>query len=146
MVIMLAAVASRLGRTRLARQALAEGADLAAFKQRPTPRILLGVFLIFFSYPMGWPAVGAMGALALALNKPWIAVVGGPLVYGLSHLVFLLGMFLAGRDYTKIFFKWALRVFVEKYHPPPLPVSSSTAIREKGDGNLNPAPPKDAAV
>jgi len=44
-----------------------------------------------------------------------LIAIGGPLVYGFSHLVFLLGMYLAGYNYTKIFLRWATRVAVEKW-------------------------------
>lgn len=131
---MLATIAKRLGHTPFARQALLEESDLSAFQQRPTPRIILGLVLIAFSYVIGWPAVGAMGALALSMNKPWIGVVGGPLVYGLSHLVFLLGMILAGTEYTKHFLKWMLRLFIEKYHPLPLPISPTSTTESLKSG------------
>jgi hypothetical protein len=40
--------------------------------------------------------------------------VGGPLTYGLSHLVFLLGMYLCGAVYSLIFLRWLTRVSMEK--------------------------------
>ena len=70
---------------------------------------------IGFSYIIGWPAIGALGILAVYFNRPWLVAVGGPVMYGLSHLVFLLGMYLAGYNYTKIFLRWAARVSVEKW-------------------------------
>ena len=44
-----------------------------------------------------------------------LLVIGGPVLYGLSHLVFILGMYLAGAKYTKIFLRWATRVAVERW-------------------------------
>jgi hypothetical protein len=41
----------------------------------------------------------------------------GPAFYGFSHLVFLLGMYLAGQDsikYANIVLRWGLRKAVEK--------------------------------
>lgn len=96
------------------RTAVEEKADLSAFKEKPSLRILVGVAVILFSYVIGWPAIGVMGTLAVYLNKPLLAAVGGPLLYGLSHLVFLVGMYLAGAKYAAIFFRWATRVAVEK--------------------------------
>jgi hypothetical protein len=53
--------------------------------------------------------------LAVYLQKPLVAIIGGPLTYGLSHLVFLAGMYLAGAEYTRIFLRWATRMAVEKF-------------------------------
>ena len=89
-------------------------ADLSAFKEKPSPRIIAGLLAIMISYIIGWPAVAALGFLALKLHEPWIVVVGGPLTYGLSHLVFMLGMYLCGAVYSLIFLRWLTRVSVGK--------------------------------
>ncbi len=96
------------------RSAIEERADLSAFKRKPGPRIILGVTAIGVSYIIGWPAVGLLGTLSVTMQQPLIVMIGGPLVYGLSHLVFLLGMVLAGGEYSWIFLRWATRVAVEK--------------------------------
>lgn len=96
------------------RKAIEEKADLSAFKRKPTVRILLGVFLIGFSYILGWPAISALAGLAIYLQEPLVGVVGGVLTYGLSHLVFMAGMYLSGAKYSAIFLRWATRVSVEK--------------------------------
>lgn len=61
---------------------------------------MIGLFLILFSYVIGWPAVGALGLVSFYTGNPLILAVGGPLVYGLSHLMFLIGMYYAGKDYA----------------------------------------------
>jgi len=96
------------------RSAIEEQADLSAFKQKPSILVLAGVFAIAFSYVIGWPAVAALGYLSIKLDEPLIAVVGGPLTYALSHLVFLLGMYLSGATYSIIFLRWLTRVTMEK--------------------------------
>jgi hypothetical protein len=111
---MISRIVRKIANTPYARKAVEERADLTAFKQKPTARILLGVFLIGFSYVIGWPAVGALAGIAVYLKKPLVAVIGGPLTLGLSHLVFLSGMYLAGAKYSAIFLRWATRVLVEK--------------------------------
>ncbi len=111
---MISRIVTRIGNTHFVRNAIAEKADLTAFQQKPSARILLGVFLIAFSYIIGWPAVGALAALAIYLEEPLVVIVGGPLTYGLSHLVFLAGMVLAGAKYSAIFLRWATRVVMEK--------------------------------
>ncbi len=108
-------VIKKIAETRYVRSAIDDKADLSAFKEKPSVRVVFGVSVIAFSYVIGWPAVGALGALSIYLEKPLIVAIGGPLIYGLSHLVFMLGMYLAGADYTRIFLRWATRVTVEKF-------------------------------
>ena len=103
-------IIKRISETEYVRSAIEDKADLSAFKEKPSIRVILGVSAICFSYIIGWPAISALGALAIYLNRPWLIAIGGPLLYGLSHLVFLLGMYLAGYNYTKIFLRWATRV------------------------------------
>ena len=105
----------RIAKTDFVRTAIEERADLSAFRERPTGRIIVGISAMGFSYIIGWPAISFLGVMAVYLNKPLIVIVGGPLTYGLSHLVFILGMYLAGAKYTKIFIRWAARVTIEKF-------------------------------
>ncbi len=105
---------ARVAATRFVRQALADNADLSAFKGKPTLKVTLGIAAIVISYIIGWPAVALLGFLAAYYGRPAIVVVGGPLIYGLSHLVFLLGMYLAGARYTWIFLRWLTRVTMLK--------------------------------
>jgi len=107
-------IINRIADTDYVRSALNDKADLSAFKERPSIRIILGVSAILFSYIISWPAIGALGALSVYLNKPLLVVIGGPLLYGFSHLVFIFGMYLAGAKYSKIFLRWATRIAMEK--------------------------------
>jgi hypothetical protein len=107
-------ILNRIADTDYVRSALNDKADLSAFKERPSVRIILGVSAILFSYIISWPAIGALGALSVYLNKPLLVVIGGPLLYGFSHLVFIFGMYLAGAKYSKIFLRWATRIAMEK--------------------------------
>ena len=105
----------RIAKTDFVSKAIEEQADLSAFKERPTGRIIVGISAIGFSYIIGWPAISLLGVMSIYFNKPLIVIIGGPLTYGLSHLVFILGMYLAGAKYTRIFIRWAARVTVEKF-------------------------------
>ncbi len=100
--------------TRFVQKAIADKADLSLFRERPNPRTIAGISAMGISYIIGWPAVALLGAISIHLEKPMIAIIGGPLTYGLSHLVFILGMYLAGADYTKVFLRWATRKTMEK--------------------------------
>ncbi len=104
----------RLGRVGFVKKAIADRADLSAFRKRPTFRILFGVFLIGFSYVICWPAITALGAIAAHQRKPLLFALGGPTLYGLSHLCFIAGMALSGAEYSVIFLRWAARVGVER--------------------------------
>jgi len=108
-------IIKRITGSNYVRSAIRDKADLSAFKKKPTVRIILGISAIGFSYIIAWPAISVLGIISIYLNKPLLVVIGGPLLYGLSHLVFLLGMYLAGAKYTKIFLRWATRMVVEKW-------------------------------
>ena len=107
-------VIERIEQTHFVQTAIEEQADLSAFRKKPTPRVVAGISVICLSYIIGWPAVTALGAISIYLKEPLIVAIGGPLTYGLSHLVFILGMYLAGAEYSKVFLRWATRVAVEK--------------------------------
>lgn len=115
--------------TAFVQTALGEKADLSAFREKPTPTVLAGVFAIGFSFLLGWPAIFALGLLAIKLQTPWVVVVGGPLTYGLSHLVFLLGMYLSGATYSLIFCRWLTRITMERCLAWAAPEQSSDAYR-----------------
>jgi hypothetical protein len=104
----------RICRIRYVRCAIEEKADLSAFQKKPTPRMIAGIAAMAISYIIGWPAVSALGVIAIYLDKPLILAIGGPLTYGLSHLVFILGMYLAGVAYVRVFFRWLTRIGMEK--------------------------------
>jgi hypothetical protein len=60
--------------------------------------------------------VGLFSFLAAYFQNAGL-LIGGPLALGFSHLVFLAGMYLAGRGslkYVEIFFLWSLRSLVER--------------------------------
>ena len=104
----------RLADTAFVKRAIEEQADLSAFKQRPSWRVIAGVGAIMISYLIGWPLIAGLGAASVYWGQPLLVAVGGPVAYGLSHLVFLLGMYLAGARYSLVFFRWATRVAVIK--------------------------------
>ena len=97
------------------REILDHPTDLSEFRERPTPRLIAGLVLMGLSYIMGWPAVTALGILAVYLREPLIAIVGGPLTYGLSCVVFLVGAWLArAPHYMQIATRYAVGKLFEK--------------------------------
>lgn len=104
----------RLARIKFVQRAIESRADLSEFRKPPTVRILAGVFLITFSMVLCWPVIVALvGGLAWHLRKPWIAALIVP-VYVFSHVCYITGMFLSGEKYARIFFRWAMRCWVER--------------------------------
>lgn len=104
----------RISRIAYVRSALEDEAGLECFKHKPTPRIIWGLVIIGFSYTIGWPAVGLLGFLSVSWDQPMLLAVGGPMVYGLSHLTFMVGAWLAGAEYAKAFLRWATRMTMLK--------------------------------
>lgn len=76
--------------------------------------MMIGLILIAFSYVIGLPAVILLGVLAVWVKKPLVAVIGGPLIYAISTIIFLVGIKLAGKKYFQVFFRWIMRVVLEK--------------------------------
>jgi hypothetical protein len=103
----------RLAQIGFIRSAIDARADLRAFKKRPTLRILAGVFAIGFSFVMCWPAIGVLSGISLYLRAPLLIVIGGPVLYCLSHVCYLTGMALSGAEYSWIFLRWLVRICVE---------------------------------
>lgn len=148
---------ARFYRTRFAREALEGEADLALLRAKPTPRVWAGLVLVGLSYAIGWPAVGLLAWLSYLLREPLIVAIGGPLTYGLSHLIFLLGSYFAGSHYANILLRWAARRLLERLavtppedgpddrlRPSPFPADVSAAMKNsaftgKERGTLSPA-------
>ena len=99
----------RLARTSYVAEALAHPVDLGALRHRPTARVWVGLFLALLSYMIGWPVIALLGYLAVRLQQPLVLAIGGPVTYGVSHGTFLVGAWLAGRDYLPILMRWAAR-------------------------------------
>lgn len=96
------------------RKAIDEHADLSAFKEKLTMPIITGMILIAFSYVIGLPAVIAFAAIAASMNKPLIGIIGGALIYGVSTLMFIVGIKMAGTKYFIALSRWLVRIILEK--------------------------------
>ena len=107
-----------IAQTEFVRTSIEEKADLSAFDGRPTVRTISGLILMGFSYIIAWPTISVLGVLSVHFRKPSLIVLGGPVLYGLSHLVFTVGMWLAGVEYAKAFLQWATRVAIERWADP----------------------------
>jgi hypothetical protein len=96
------------------RAAIEEHADLGAFKEKLTIPIITGIALVALSYTIGLPTVIAFCAFAASINKPLIGIIGGALIYGISTLMFIIGIKMAGTKYFVALNRWLTRVILEK--------------------------------
>jgi hypothetical protein len=107
-------IARGIAETKFGIKAVNENVDLNAFKEKPSAKVLLGIFLMVMSYIIGWPMIGLFGVLSLYWNEPLIIIVGGPLLFVVAHLAFLAGVYLAGGKYIMPFIRWVTRVTLKK--------------------------------
>jgi hypothetical protein len=105
----LKSIVRRIEATAWMRNAMNNDDVLHIFREKPAGQVYLGMGLILVSYVIGWPAVAMMGVMAFYVGEPLILAIGGPLFYGLSHLVFLAGLYLAGKRYAIALAHWASR-------------------------------------
>ena len=109
-------LARKLASNAYVRRAVEKEVTLDAFKTSPAPKFLFGVGLVLSSYVLGWPMVGLFSALSAYFQAPALLMLG-PAFYGFSHLVWMSGMYLAGRDcikYADILLSWMLLKAVER--------------------------------
>jgi hypothetical protein len=109
-------LARKLASTAYVRRAIEKQVTLDAFKTSPSPRFLFGVGLVLFSFVLGWPMVALFSLLSACFHAPTLLLLG-PAFYGFSHLVWMFGMYLAGRNcikYADAVLSWILRKAVER--------------------------------
>jgi hypothetical protein len=114
-VALLGAVARRLARTRFGQRALTQPDRPAILKQKPTNRVYGGLALMALSALTGLPALAALTYLSVRMGKPMIIAAGGPVAFALVHIIFGLGVYLAGRNYAIEALLWVTRRFLEKH-------------------------------
>ena len=112
---LLESVARRLARTGFGQRALTQPDRPAILKQRPTKRVYGGLALMALSALTGVPALAALTYLSVRMSKPMIIAVGGPAAFALVHIIFGLGVYLAGRNYAIEALLWVTRRFLEKH-------------------------------
>lgn len=114
---MLGLLARYIEGTQFARDAIADRADLSPFKEKPSARLIIGLIILALSFTLGWPLITACSIVSIWMGNPYIIIIGGPMIYGFSFLLWTLSMYLTGHDsykYGRIFLRWAARRLVEK--------------------------------
>jgi hypothetical protein len=107
-------MAHAIAKTKFATKAINENNGLNPFKEKPSVRFYFGIFLMVVSYIIGWPMIGLLGGLSLYWNEPLMIIIGGPLLFGLAHLAFLAGLYLAGGKYIMSVIRWTTKVALKK--------------------------------
>ncbi len=109
-------LAQKLASTAYVRRAIEEQVTLDTFKLPPSPRFLFGIGLVAFSFVIGWPMVALFSVLSAYSHTPALLLLGSAF-YVFSHLVWLFGTYLAGRDgmkYANMILRWGLRKVIVK--------------------------------
>ena len=106
--------ALHFARKEYCRTAINEHADLSVFKEKLPGTVIIGLVLITISYLLGLPAVFIVGGIAAWLKSQMVGIIGIPLTYGISWLLLMLGIYLAGPKYGKALSRWATRIILEK--------------------------------
>ncbi len=107
-------IAHYFARKSFCRKAIDEHADLSAFKEKLTRSMIIGLVLIALSYAIGLPTVLAFSLIAASMHKPLIGIIGGALIYGISTLLFFVGIKMAGMKYFVALNRWLARIILEK--------------------------------
>lgn len=120
-------------RKNFCRTAIDEQADLRVFKEKLTFSIVTGIILTALSYTIGLPTVVAFGAIAASMNKPLLGIIGGALIYGISTLMFIVGIKMAGTKYFVALTRWLARIILEKILGPE--AKSAGTLPQEGSGS-----------
>ena len=97
------------------KEILENPADLSEFKERMTPRLIIGLILMGLSYVIGWPAMAALSFLAVWFKEPLIAIIGCPTTYALSYVVFIVGAWLSrAPHYMETLARYTIQYFFRK--------------------------------
>ena len=107
--------ARRLAQTKFGQKSLTKSDGLPVLKQQPDRRVCVGLVLMAISYLISLPALAFLGYLSVKLSKPMAIAVGGPVVFLLVHIMFGVGVYLAGQNYAVELLQWATKRFLQKY-------------------------------
>ncbi|MBA4392294.1 MAG: hypothetical protein C0407_01960 [Desulfobacca sp.] len=108
-------LARRLARTKFGQNALALPDGQRFLKRKPTTRVFCGLALMALSYLTGLPSLVILSYFSVKLSKPTIIAIGGPVIFGLVHVMFGVGVYLAGKNYAMEALLWATKQFLKKY-------------------------------
>ena len=115
LVSLLRSLARRLAQTKFGQKSLTKPDGLSTLKQIPGTRVYVGLVLMAMSFLISLPALAFLSYLAVKLSKPMTIAVGGPVVILLVHIMFGVGVYLAGQNFASEVLQWATKRFLQKY-------------------------------
>jgi hypothetical protein len=63
----------------------------------------------------GLPSLALLSYLSVRMGKPMIIAVGGPVAFAMVHIIFGVGVYLAGQNYASEALLWATKRFLQKH-------------------------------
>ena len=111
---LLRSIAGRLAQTKFGQTSLNESDGLSILKQKPGTRVYIGFGLMIISCLVSLPALAFLSYLSVKLSNPMIIAIGGPGVVLVVHIMFGMGVYLAGQNYALKLLQWATKRFLEK--------------------------------
>ena len=112
---LLRSFARKLAQTKFGQKSLTKPDGLSILKQKPDTRVYVGLVLTAMSFLIGLPALAFLSYLSVKLSKPMTIAVGGPVVFLLVHIMFGVGVYLAGKNYALEVLHLATKRFLQKY-------------------------------
>lgn len=112
---LLRSFARKLEQTEFGQKSLTKPDGLSTLKQKPGMRVYVGLVLMAMSFLIALPALAFLSYLAVKLSKPMTIAVGGPVVILLVHIMFGVGVYLAGHNFASEVLQWATKRFLQKY-------------------------------
>jgi hypothetical protein len=108
-------MARRLARTRFGQTALTRPDGPGILKQMPTLRVYAGLTLMAISVVTGLPSLALLSYLSVRTSEPMIIAIGGPVAFAVVHVMFGVGVYLAGQNYARELLLWATKRFLQKH-------------------------------
>ena len=112
---LLRSIARRVAQTKFGQKSLSNPDRLSILKQQPGKRVYVGLVIMAVSFLLGLPALAFLSYMSVKLSKPMTIAIGGPVVIILVHIIFGVGVYLAGQNYVSKVLQWATKRFLQKY-------------------------------
>ena len=112
---LLKSFAFRLAKTKFGQTSLTKSESLHILMPKPSIRVYFGLVLLAMSCLISLPALAFLSYLAVKLSQPRTIAVGGVVVLLLVHVIFGVGVYLAGQNYAVELLELATKRFLQKY-------------------------------
>ena len=107
--------AIRLAQTKFGQKSLTKPDRLSIINQKQSARFYIGLFLLVMSFLISFPTFAFLSYLSVKLTNPMIIIIGGPVVFLLVHIIFGVGLYMAGKNYALDVLQWLTKRFLQKH-------------------------------